>query len=103
MLPAAGGPDQPYPRSLKVDFAQVVVVALSHDDNWRVLAVGVVTVAASVEALPVDDYMFADQLLPIAELLLTTGNPGRGSADDEPSLAPDATVFAGKGLRDDGS
>ena len=102
MLPAADGPDQPYSRSLKVDPAQVVIVAFAHHDCGRVF-VGVMAMSAGIETLPVDDQMFSDGLFPFAETLLMTGDPGGGSADDVVASTPYAAIFAGERLRDDGS
>ena len=75
MRPAAGELDQPYPLSLEV-LAQVIVVPFAYHNNWRVLFVGVMAVAASVEALPVDDEMLADGGFPVDESLPMAGNPG---------------------------
>ena len=61
------------------------------------------TVAASIEALPVHYNMFTDGGFPIDESLAMAGNPGGGSTDDISALAPDAAVFAGQRLGDDGS
>ena len=60
-------------------------------------------VSAGIEILPVDDQMFSDGLFPLAETLLMSGDPGRGSADDVAASTPYSAIFAGERLRDDGS